>query len=104
MEIYQRGAIGSVKKNSKGKIYTWKGCELHLDCADGGVPVNAIVSSAFVRDSRAAIPLMQMSKERVVNLYDLMDSAYDAPENHNFSDRLNQSPIIDNNPQKGRKI
>ena len=33
-----------------------------------------------------------------------MDSAYDAPEIHNFSDRLNHIPIIDNNPRRGDKI
>ena len=92
------------KKNSNGKTYTWKGYKLHLDCADGGVPVSAIVSSASMHDSQAGIPLMQMSKDRVVSLYDVMDSAYDAPEIHDFSRRLSHIPIIDNNPRRGEKI
>lgn len=104
LENLPTGCDWGVKKNSKGKIYVWKGYKLHLDCADGGVPVSAIISSASVHDSQVAIPLMQMSKERVVNLYDVMDSAYDAPEIHKFSDRLNHIPIIDNNPRRGDKI
>jgi hypothetical protein len=92
------------KKNSNGKTYTWKGYKLHLDCADGGVPVSAIISSASMHDSQAAIPLMQMSTNRVINFYDVMDSAYDAPEIHNFSRSLNHIPVIDNNPRRGEKI
>ena len=44
-----------------------------------------------------------MSKDRVVNLYDVMDSAYDLPEIHQFSINNNRIPIIDNNPWKGEK-
>jgi hypothetical protein len=33
-----------------------------------------------VHDSQAAIPLATLTAERLTNLYDLMDSAYDAPE------------------------
>jgi hypothetical protein len=32
-----------------------------------------------------AIPLAQMSSQRVTNLYDLMDAAYDSTEIHAFS-------------------
>ena len=89
------------KKNSNGKTYTWKGYKLNLDCGDGGVPISAIISSASMHDSQAAIPLMQMSAERVVSLYDVMDSAYDAPEIHSYSKNQNHIPIIDNNPRRG---
>ena len=44
-----------------------------------------------------------MSKDRVVNLYDIMDSAYDSPEIHQFSIDSNRIPIIDNNPRRGEK-
>jgi hypothetical protein len=45
-----------------------------------------------------------MSCQRVTNLYDLMDAAYDSPEIHAFSNSLGHRPIIDNNPRRGEKI
>lgn len=92
------------KKNSNGKRYTWKGYKLHLDVSDSGIPISAIVTSASIHDSQVAIPLMQTSNQRVLNFYDLMDCAYDAPEIHSFSKKLNHIPIIDNNPRRGKKI
>jgi hypothetical protein len=92
------------KKNSKGYKTTWIGYKLHLDCIDGDIPVSAVLSSASLHDSQAAIPLAQMSCERVTNLYDLMDAAYDSPEIHAFSKSLGHRPIIDNNPRRGEKI
>ena len=92
------------KKNSKGYKTTWIGYKLHLDCVDGDIPVSAILTSASLHDSQAAIPLAQMSSKRVTNLYDLMDAAYDSPEIHAFSSSLGHRPIIDNNPRRGEKI
>lgn len=92
------------KKNSKGYKTTWIGYKLHMDCIDGDIPVSAILTSASLHDSQAAIPLAQMSSERVTNLYDLMDAAYDSPEIHDFSRSLGHRPIIDNNPRRGEKI
>ncbi len=92
------------KKNSNGNTYTWKGYKLHLDISDSGVPLSSIVTSASVHDSQVAIPLMQMTKERIHNLYDVMDSAYDAPKIQEFSRSLNHIPIIDNNPRRGEKV
>jgi hypothetical protein len=92
------------KKNSKGHKQTWIGYKLHLDCIDGDIPISAILSSASLHDSQAAIPLAQMSSQRVTNLYDLMDAAYDSPQIHSFSKSLGHRPIIDNNPRRGEKI
>ena len=92
------------KKNSKGYKETWIGYKLHLDCIDGDIPVSAILSSGSLHDSQVAVPLAQMSSERVSNLYDLMDAAYDSPEIHAFSKLLGHRPIIDNNPRRGEKI
>jgi hypothetical protein len=92
------------KKNSKGYKTTWIGYKLHLDCIDGDIPISAILTSASLHDSQAAIPLAQMSSERVTNLYDLMDAAYDSPEIHAFSKSLGHRPIIDDNPRRGQKI
>ncbi|HOO52504.1 MAG TPA: transposase [Alphaproteobacteria bacterium] len=93
-----------VKKNSKGYKETWIGYKLHLDCIDGDIPISAILSSASLHDSQAAIPLAQMSSKRVANLYDLMDAAYDSPEIHSLSKSLGHMPIIDNNPRRREKI
>ncbi len=35
-----------------------------------------------------------MSEKRITNLYDLMDSAYDAPEIHNFPLEHDRVPIL----------
>ena len=92
-----------IKKNSKGHRNGWIGYKLHLDCADGDIPISAILTSASMHDSQAAIPLAQMSAERVTSLYDLMDAAYDAPQIHEYSAKLGHVPIIDNNPRSGEK-
>ncbi|MFH1953053.1 MAG: transposase [Pseudomonadota bacterium] len=68
------------KINAKGHKTSWIGSKLHLDSIDGDIPVGAILSSASLHDSQAAIPLAQMTAERITSLYDLMDSAYDAPQ------------------------
>jgi hypothetical protein len=46
-----------------------------------------------VHDSQVAIPLAKISHERVTNLYDLMDSAYDAPQIHQLSRELGHIPL-----------
>lgn len=98
------GCDWGTKKNSNGKVYTWKGHKLHLDVSDAGIPLSAIVTSASIHDSQVAIPLMQMTNQRVISFYDVMDSAYDAPEIHEFSKGLGHVPIIDNNPRRGEKV
>jgi hypothetical protein len=60
--------------------YSWKGYKLHLDVSDGGIPLTALLTSASLHDSQAAIPLEKMTAQRVKSLYSLMDSAYDAKE------------------------
>lgn len=95
--------VGS-KKNSKGFKETWVGYKLHLDAADGQIPISCILTSASLHDSQVSFPLAMMSDDRVTNLYDLMDSAYDAEPIRNFSRTLNHVPIIDSNPRRGEKI
>ena len=93
------------KLNSKGHKTSWIGYKLHVDCVDGDIPVSAVLTSASVHDSQAAIPLAQMSAKRLTSLYDLMDSAYDAPQIKDFSRQLGHVPIIDHNPRRtGAKI
>ena len=66
------------KRNSRGFTTTWVGYKLHLDVTAGMVPVAAILTAASVHDSQVAIPLARKSQQRIVWLYDVMDSAYDA--------------------------
>jgi len=51
------------KKNSKGYVETWVGYKLHLDVADGQIPISCILTSASLHDSQAAIPLAQPPKD-----------------------------------------
>ena len=91
--------VGS-KKNSKGYSETWVGYKLHLDVADGQIPVSCVLTSASLHDSQAAIPLAALTAGRVTNLYDVMDSAYDAQAIHEHSRSLGHVPLIDANPRR----
>jgi len=92
------------KRNSKGHTTSWIGYKLHIDAADGGIPVSCILTSASMHDSQAAIPLAEITHGRVTSLYDMMDAAYDAPQIKAHSRALGHVPIIDPNPRsKARK-
>ena len=91
------------KKNSGGKKENWKGYKLHIDWADGGIPISCVLTSASLYDNQVAIPLAEMTNKRVTSLYDLMDAAYDAEAIRQHSYRLRHVPIIDLNPRRGRK-
>jgi hypothetical protein len=91
------------KRNAKGHTTSWIGYKLHIDVADGDIPVSCLLTSASLHDSQAAIPLATITAERLTNLYDLMDSAYDAPEIRARSNALGHVPIIDVNPRRGGK-
>ena len=88
------------KSNSKGRRESWVGYKLHIDAADGGVPLSCVLTSASVHDSQVAIPLATMTASRVNNLYDLMDAAYDAAAIKAYSEGLGHVPIIDRNPRR----
>ena len=93
-----------VKRNAKGHQESWTGYKLHIDAIDGGIPVSCLLTSASVHDSQAAIPLARLTASRVDSLYDLMDSAYDAPEIRAFSEQLGHVPIIDLNPRRRPQV
>src|SRR4051794_12212442 len=65
------------KRNAKGHQESWIGYKLHIDTADGAIPLSCVLTAASVHDSQVAIPLATMTAAKVTNLYDLMDSAYD---------------------------
>ena len=93
-----------VKRNAKGHQESWTGYKLHIDAIDGGIPISCLLTSASVHDSQAAIPLASLTASRVDSLYDLMDSAYDAPEIRAFSQKLGHVPIIDLNSRRRPQV
>jgi hypothetical protein len=101
-ELPQQCDMGA-KKNSQGHEQYWRGYKLHLDVADGQVPISAILTSASVHDSQVAIPLMTMTSARVTHLYELMDSAYDADGLLAHSQKLNHVPIVAPSQRRGTR-
>ena len=91
--------VGS-KRNAKGHTTSWIGYKLHVDTADGGIPISCIMTSASTHDSQVAIPLGTLTAGRVENLYDLMDAAYDSIEIWAHCILLGHKPIIDVNPRR----
>jgi hypothetical protein len=68
--------------NSKRYKESWIAFKFDIDAADGQIPISCIPTSASLNDSQAAIRLGRMTAERVTNLHDLSDSAYDAPQRY----------------------
>jgi hypothetical protein len=91
------------KMNSKGYKKSWIGYKLHIDAADGHIPISCILTSASLHDSQTALPLAELTSQRVTNLYDLMDSAYDSPIIKQHSQSLDHVPIIDVNSRGNKK-
>lgn len=83
------------KNSSSGHMYAWIGYKLHLSVDDNGIPLAAMISSASLNDTQAAIPLAIMTAQRVTSLYDLMDSGYFAEAIFNHSKSLGHVPLID---------
>jgi len=83
------------KTNSHGSTEWWVGYKLHVDVADGEVPISCLLTSASLHDSQAAIPLATITAERVTNLYDLMDRGYESQHIEQYSRKLGHVPIID---------
>lgn len=92
------------KPNAKGYKTFWDGYKLHLDVADGGIPVSALLTSASLHDSQAAIPLMTMTSRRLTYLYELMDPAYAAPEIDAASRALNHVPIVPEQCRRDKQL
>jgi hypothetical protein len=89
--------------NSKGYKKSWAGYKLHIDAADGHIPISCVLTSASVHDSQVALPLAELTSQKVSNLYDLMDSAYDSPMIKQYSRFLGHVPIIDMNPRGNKE-
>ncbi len=91
------------KADAKRHLTTWTGYKLHIDVADGDIPITCLLTSASLHDNQVAIPLATMTAARVTSLYDVMDCAYDVPEIHAHSRALGHVPIIAENPRCGVK-
>ena len=91
------------RKSTKGYKESWKGFKLHIDVSDGQIPISCVLTSASLYDSQVAIPLSVMTSQRVTNLYDIMDSAYDSALIREHSQSLGHVPIIDINPRRNKK-
>lgn len=92
-ELPRHCSLG-VKTSHDGNQKYWRGYKLHLDVADGQIPISAILTAASLHDSQVAVPLGVMSAQRVTSLYDVMDTAYDATEIREHSRSLGHVPII----------
>jgi hypothetical protein len=97
-DLPQHCDVGT-KRNAKGHQESWIGYKLHIDTADGEIPISCVLTAASVHDSQVAIPLATMTAAKVTNLYDLMASAYDDATIKQHSRSLNHVPIIAINPQ-----
>lgn len=95
--------VGS-KCNSQGFNSSWIGYRLHLDVADGMIPISAVLTSARVHDSQFAIPLATMSAQRGTHCYDLMDAAYCSSIIRAHCKSLGHVPLIEHNPRGGSKL
>lgn len=104
LEELPRDCDRGSKCNAQGYKNSWNGYKLHIDTADCGIPVSALLSSASMHDSLAAIPLSLMTAQRVTNCYDLMDAAYCSSVLREHSRSLGHVPLIDHNPRRGEKI
>ena len=92
------------KRNSKGYKTSWTGYKLHIDAADSGIPISCVLTSASLHDSQVAIPLAEITAQRVTNCYDLMDAAYDSVLIKKHSESLGHVPLIDENPRSKARI
>jgi hypothetical protein len=98
-----RQCDSGAKKDSKGNEQYWCGYKLHLDVADGQIPISAVLTSASVHDSQVAIPLATISTRRVTYCYEVMDAAYDAYHIAEQSRAMGHIPIIDPKAPGGPK-
>jgi hypothetical protein len=102
-ELPKRCDTGT-KQDSQGFKQSWIGYKLHIDTADGDIPVRAILTSASVHDSQVMMPLMVATSAQLTYLYDLADAAYCSPILRDASRNLGHVPLIDHNPRRGEKI
>jgi hypothetical protein len=94
LEELPRACDVGCKTNSKGSKHFWIGYKLHVDMADGQIPISCALTSASLNDSQVAVPLATLTAQRVTSLYDLMDSGYDCDLIREHSRGLQHVPLI----------
>ena len=57
-----------------------------------------------MHDNQIAIPLATITAQRVINLYDLMDAAYDVPGILEHSRSLGHVPLVNKNPRRNKDL
>ena len=67
-----------VKESSKGHLSYWHGYKVHLDIADSDIPISALLTAAKLHHSQVAVPLINITSQRVTYLHNLMNAAHDA--------------------------
>lgn len=82
------------KPDHNGVKRFWTGYKLHLDVADGQIPISCILTSASLNDTQVAIPLALTTAQRVTSLYDLMDAGYDCDAIREHSRKMGHVPVI----------
>jgi hypothetical protein len=82
------------KLDSLGRKHRWPGYKLHLDVADGQVPISCLLTAASVNDTQVAIPLATITARRVTSLYTICDTGYDATALREYETRLGHVVII----------
>ena len=82
------------KVNAQGFRNAWVGYKFHIDAIDTGMPVVCILTSASVHDSQVAIPLANITGQRITFLYECMDSAYDAVQIHDHSKKHGRVSLL----------
>ena len=92
------------KVDAQGFKNSWVGYKLHVDSTEAAVPVSCILSSASLHDSQVAIPLADMSAQRVTYLYECMDSTYDAAQIHDHSRKHDSVSIIDTSSRSNKGL
>lgn len=91
------------KTNAKGISTGWIGYKLHIDTAQGAVPIACVLTSASVHDSAVALPLERMTGARISSLYTLMDAAYDSAIIREETELAGKVAVIDSNARRGAK-
>jgi hypothetical protein len=99
-----RGCNVGCKPNSRGIKESWTGYKLHMDVADGQIPISCVLTSASLNDNQVAIPLAIMTAQRVTSCYDLMDAGYDCEAIREHSRTLGHVPIIERQKHGGVKL
>jgi len=92
------------KPNSKGHKEIWIGYKLHLDVADGQIPISCVLTSASVNDNQVAIPLALITAQRVTSCYDVMDAGYDCEAIRAHSRKLGHVPIVEHQKHGSVKL